>query len=70
METYWDLQRFEASTYALHAISLYFTNIANGCSKMYHSKEMLALIEGADLQVVEKHENVGLCHTLFKCKRK
>lgn len=68
LETYWDLQRFEASTYSLHAISLYFTNIANGCSKMYHSDEMLALIEDAGLEVVERHENVGVCHTLFKCK--
>lgn len=70
METYWDLQRFEASTYSLHAISLYFTNIANGCSKMYHSEEMLALIKGAGLEVVERHEDVGVSHTLFKCKRK
>jgi len=70
METYWDLQRFEASTYSLHAISLYFTNIANGCSKMYHSEEMLALVEDAGLEVVERHENIGVSHTLFKCKRK
>ena len=29
LEAYWDLQRFQASTYSLHATSLYFTNIAN-----------------------------------------
>jgi hypothetical protein len=30
MELFWDRQKFPASTYSLHATSLYFTNIANG----------------------------------------
>ena len=34
METLWDKQRFDASTYCLHATSLYFTCIANGNSRM------------------------------------
>jgi len=70
LETYWDLQRFEASTYSLHATSLYFTNIANGCSQMYHSTDMLKLIEKAGLVVDESFENIGVSHTLFKCKIK
>jgi len=70
METYWDLQKFEASTYSLHATSLYFTNIANGCSQMYHSEDMLKLIEKAGLYVEESFEDIGVSHTLFKCKIK
>lgn len=70
LETYWDLQKFEASTYSLHATSLYFTNIANGCSQMYHSQDMLNLIDKAGLFVVESYENIGVSHTLFKCKIK
>lgn len=70
METYWDKQKFEASTYSLHATSLYFTNIANGCSQMYHSEDMLNLIEKAGLYVDESFEDVGVSHTLFKCKVK
>lgn len=70
LETYWDMQRFEASTYSLHATSLYFTNIANGCSQMYHSEDMLNLIEKAGLVVEETFENIGVSHTLFKCKIK
>lgn len=70
METYWDKQQFEASTYSLHATSLYFTNIANGCSQMYHSEDMLAMIEKAGLYVEESFENIGVSHTLYKCKIK
>ncbi|MEI7596272.1 MAG: class I SAM-dependent methyltransferase [Bacteroidota bacterium] len=70
LETYWDMQKFEASTYSLHATSLYFTNIANGCSQMYHSDDMLKLIEKAGLYVDESIENIGVSHTMFKCKIK
>ena len=70
METYWDMQKFEASTYSLHATSLYFTNIANGCSQMYHSEDMLKMIEKAGLYVEETFEDIGVSHTLFKCKIK
>ena len=54
LETYWDKQKYEASTYSLHATSLYFTNIANGCSQMYHSDDMLALVEKAGMTVQER----------------
>lgn len=70
LETYWDKQQFEASTYSLHATSLYFTNIANGCSQMYHSDDMLKLIDKAGLYVDETFENIGVSHTLYKCKKK
>jgi len=70
METYWDMQKFEASTYSLHATSLYFTNIANGCSQMYHSNDMFKMIEKAGLYVDEVFEDIGVSHTVFKCKIK
>lgn len=70
LETYWDMQPFEASTYSLHATSLYFTNIANGCSQMYHSEDMFALIEQAGLYVERTVENIGVSHTLLICKVK
>lgn len=70
METYWDKQKFEASTYSLHATSLYFTNIANGCSQMYHSNDMYKMIEKAGLYVEESFEDIGVSHTLFKCRIK
>jgi len=68
LETYWDNQKYEASTYSLHATSLYFTNIANGCSQMYHSDDLRGLIKEAGLNLMKEIENVGVSHTLFECK--
>jgi hypothetical protein len=70
LETYWDKQPYEASTYSLHATSLYFTNMANGCSQMYHSDDMRKLIARSGLTLAEEIECVGVSHTLFICKRR
>lgn len=70
LETYWDKQSFPASTYSLHATSLYFTAIANGNSQMYHSNDMIKLVEDSGLYIDKLVENIGVSHTLFKCKRK
>lgn len=70
LETYWDKQEFKASTYSLHATSLYFTAIANGNSQMYHSNDMIKLLEQSGLFVETTYENIGVSHTLFKCKRR
>jgi hypothetical protein len=69
MELFWDMQRFEASTYSLHATSLYFTNMANGCSQMYHSRDMRELIEETGLIIEETFEDIGVSHTLLKCRK-
>lgn len=70
METFWDDQKYPASTYSLHATSLYFTCIANGNSRMYHSDDMRKLVEKAGLFVEQEYSDIGISHTLFKCKRK
>ncbi len=70
LETYWDKQRFKASTYSLHATSLYFTCMANGNSQMYHSRDMMKLIENAGLELEESIGEIGVSHTLFICKVK
>lgn len=69
METLWDKQRFDASTYSLHATSLYFTCVANGNSRMYHSEDMQRLVEAAGLKIVEMIEDVGVSHTILRCKK-
>ncbi len=69
LETYWDKQSYEASTYSLHATSLYFTNMANGCSQMYHSDDMRKLIARSGLVLAEEVESVGVSHSLFICKK-
>ncbi|MBP7076669.1 MAG: methyltransferase [Bacteroidales bacterium] len=67
METFWDNQRTDAGKYCLVATSLYFTCIANGCSQMYHTEDMYAMIEKAGLKVAETFNNIGVSHTVLKC---
>lgn len=67
LETYWDRQKHEASTYSLHATSLYFTCLANGTSQMYHSEDMYEMIEEANQAVKEEWDHIGVSHTLIKC---
>ncbi len=67
MELLWDRQKFEASTYSLHATSLYFTNIANGNSQMYHSNDLLELIDQSGMIVADSKDDIGISHTLLKC---
>ncbi|MDR1277164.1 MAG: class I SAM-dependent methyltransferase [Treponema sp.] len=59
LEPLWDMQRFEASSYSLQAISLYFTCMANGCSKMYRYGELKEAIEKGGLVLAEAHHNLG-----------
>lgn len=70
LETYWDRQSFEAAAFSLQQTSLYFTNIANGNSQMYHSKNMIKCIHKAGLYVDEDIDGIGISHTLFRCKVK
>jgi ubiquinone/menaquinone biosynthesis C-methylase UbiE len=67
METYWDNQRTDAGRYSLVATSLYFTCMANGCSQMYHTGDMLALIEKAGLKVDATYNGIGVSHTVLRC---
>jgi ubiquinone/menaquinone biosynthesis C-methylase UbiE len=70
LELYWDRQKYKASTYSLHATSLYFTCLANGNSQMYHSEDMYNMVNKADLEISKEWDNVGVSHTLFRCKQR
>lgn len=67
METFWDNQNTEAGRYSLVATSLYFTCIANGCSQMYHTQDMLDLIDKAGMKVEQTYNGIGVSHTMLKC---
>ena len=69
METFWDRQRFETAAYCLTQISLYFTALANGNSKMYHSDDMIRCVNAAGLSVTEIHDGLGQGHSILVCKK-
>ncbi|WP_024989414.1 class I SAM-dependent methyltransferase [Segatella albensis] len=70
METLWDRQKYEPAAFCLTQISLYFTDIANGNSKMYHSEDLIRIIEKVGLQVKEIHDNLGQGHSIIEVKKK
>lgn len=70
METFWDRQRFEPASLCLTMTSVYFTVMANGNSKMYHSDDFMQQIDRAGLQVVATHDGIGQGHTILEVKLK
>ncbi|MDR1557954.1 MAG: SAM-dependent methyltransferase [Tannerellaceae bacterium] len=69
METFWDRQRFETAAYCLTQISLYFTALANGNSKMYHSDDMIRCVEAAGLTIEKIYDGLGKGHSILVCKK-
>lgn len=70
METFWDRQKYETASFCLTMTSVYFTAMANGNSKMYHSDDLIKQINRAGLQVVAVHDGVGQGHTILEVKLK
>ena len=70
METFWDRQKYEPASLCLTMTSVYFTVMANGNSKMYHSDDMFKQIDRAGLKVVAMHDEIGQGHTILEVKLK
>ncbi len=70
METFIDQQKHEIAKFCLDMISLYFTNMANGNSRMYRVTEFRTLLAEANFEIVEEFKNIGLSHTILKCQKK
>ncbi|HTB33621.1 MAG TPA: methyltransferase, partial [bacterium] len=66
LETYWDRQETPAARDALIGTSLYFTCMANGKSRMYHSDDLRALVAAAGMSVA--HDVQLGYHTLWTCR--
>jgi len=69
METLWDRQRFEPAAFCLTMTSLYFTAIANGNSKMYHSQDMEQMIKSAGLTIEHIYDGLGQGHSIIVVRK-
>jgi hypothetical protein len=69
LDNFWDRQRHEIGTFCLQLISLYFTCLANGRSRMYRSTDITALIEAAGFRVERIVDRLGLCSSLIVCQK-
>lgn len=67
LESFWDRQPTDVGEVVVQGLSLYFTCMANGTSRMYHSADFLEIIAKAGLRVVAD-EPVGSMHTLLLVK--
>lgn len=67
MENIWDRQEFETASYCLAQISLYFTAMANGNSKMFSLEDLEYCIKTAGLKIVKYHDELGLGHSIVEC---
>ena len=70
METFWDRQRFEPAALCLTMTSLYFTALANGNSKMYHSDDMRQFVQQSGLEIEAIYDGLGQGHSIMVCKLK
>ena len=68
LEPFIDRQKFEGAKYSLVHTSLYFTSMANGCSKMYSQKDMEKIINLSGFRINKVYEDVGAHdYTLLEC---
>ncbi|MCX8660005.1 class I SAM-dependent methyltransferase [Gilliamella sp. B2772] len=70
MDLFWDRQNFEAGALSLNASSLYFTCLANGNSRFYHSKVFYQCLNEVGFHVEEDIDGIGFGHTLLICKKR
>jgi len=69
MEPLWDRQRYETAAFCLTMTSLYFTAMANGNSKMYHTEDMVQCIHEAGLEIEHIYDHLGQGHSIIVVKR-
>lgn len=65
-----DRQSHDAARYSLSMSSLYFTAIANGCSKMFTFDELSSLIIKSGMQIAHIYDSIGISHSLLVCTKK
>ena len=70
LDTFWDRQDHPISAYCLRAISLYFTCLANGCSRMYKAADIAAMAEAAGMVIERVTGTLGICSSLMVCRRR
>jgi ubiquinone/menaquinone biosynthesis C-methylase UbiE len=69
LDTFWDRQKLEVAAYSLQAISLYFTCLANGRSRMYKASDIIRMLRAAGLEVERESGLLGVCSTLLTCRK-
>jgi len=70
LESFWDKQDHEVAALSVNATSLYFTAVANGNSRMYHSSDFKMLLTEAGFEILRETNSLGVGHTLLECVKR
>ena len=70
LDNFWDRQAFEIGTYCLQTLSLYFTCLVNGCSRMYKASDIMDMVDSAGLRIERVIDNLGICSSLMISRRR
>lgn len=65
LELFHDRQPYAAAEFSLNATSLYFTCLANGNSRFYHSAVFIGLLQQAGFVIEQEFDQIGRGHTLL-----
>lgn len=68
LECLTDTQPYEAAALSLAATSLYFTAVANGCSRFFRRADLETILAEAGLVIEQKSDGYGVSHTLYVCR--
>lgn len=68
LDNFWDRQASEIGTYCLQTLSLYFTCLVNGCSRMYKASDIMEMVDAAGLKIERVIDNLGICSSLLICR--
>ncbi len=69
VELFPDRQQFDAASFCLDAISLYFACVASGNSRFYRFEQFREFVAEAGLRVETIHDVPSSEHTLLDCRR-
>lgn len=67
LDNFWDRQASEIGTYCLQTLSVYFTCLVNGCSRMYKASDIMEMAAAAGLKIERVIDNLGICSSLLTC---
>lgn len=69
MEAFWDRQRYQAAAAALQMTSVYFAHLATGCSRMWQSDTLRALIRESGFELLSIKDDMGRGHSLLELRK-
>jgi hypothetical protein len=70
LDNFWDRQTNDIARFCLQTFSLYFTFLANGCSRMYKASDITRMAQAAGMKVDRVIDNLGICSSLMVCSRR